>query len=171
MKIILYINTYIICVKSKNIMAYKKQILEKYKQSIHKSKELPYKSNNFDTIDTLKNHISLLRYQNFKLINKNKDLKQEIKQDIKYWEPMHWELIEDIKYSEFLYNKINTTSNKRKLYNTYMKKPKKITKIKKQKTNNVIVIYDSDNDTITDSDSEDIDLINDIEFISSYDKI
>jgi hypothetical protein len=137
-------------------MAYKKQILEKYKQSIHKSKELPYKYNIFDTIDTLENHISLLRYQNIKLIKKNKDLKQEIN----YWETMHWELIEDIKYSEFLYNKINTTSNKRKLYNTYMKAPQIITKIKKQKTNNVIIIYDSDNDTITDSDSEDIDLVN-----------
>jgi hypothetical protein len=190
-------------------MAYKKQMLEKYlnlhesqhesQQELHQvSHELPYKSNNFGSIDdiiceknTLEIHNSLLRYENFKLLKENKLLKtklqtniEEKKQEMKFLEFVEWEMTEGINYRECLYN-TSYFSNKRKVdtidtHDTHdtqdtheIKKIKVINEISmsnrrtsiittnvqtsktsktSKKSNDVIVIYDSDE---TDTDVED----------------
>ena len=119
-------------------MAYKKQMLEKY-LNLYKSKkepqELPYKTNDFSSIDdiiceknTLEIQNSLLRYENIKLIKENKLLKtkledkiEEKKQEINYWETIHWEMIEELNFSEWLYNKKDLVNPSRK----YSKKTNK----------------------------------------------
>ena len=179
-------------------MAYKKQMLEKYLNLCESKKEpleLPYKSNDFSSIDdiiceknTLEIHNSLLRYQNIKLIKENKVLKskledkiEEKKQEINYWETIHWEIIEELKFSEWLYNtqdlenpaqKYSEKTKKRKsdeggvtyYTHTHTQENKKVkvaesltlhnsTHYKKviEKEKDVIVIYDSDE---TETDDE-----------------
>jgi len=177
-------------------MAYKKQMLEKYlnlhesQQELYQdSQDLPYKSNNFGSIDdiiceknTLEIQNSLLRYENLKLIKENKLLKsklqtniEEKKQEMKFLEFVEWEMSEGINYRECIYNTSNF-SNKRKvdttdLHDTHdthdtheIKKIKVINEISMsnrrtsiittnvQTSNDVIVIYDSDE---TDTDVED----------------
>ena len=180
-------------------MAYKKQMLEKYlnlhesQQELHQvSHDLPYKSNNFGSIDdiiceknTLEIQNSLLRYENLKLIKENKLLKsklqtniEEKKQEMKFLEFVEWEMSEGINYRECLYN-TSYFSNKRKvdttdLHDTHdtheIKKIKVINEISmsnrrtsiittniqtsktSKKSNDVIVIYDSDE---TNTDVED----------------
>ena len=119
-------------------MAYKKQMLEKY-LNLHESQQelyqdshdLPYKSNNFGSIDdiiceknTLEIQNSLLRYENIKLIKENKLLKsklqtniEEKKQEMKFLEFVEWEMSEGINYRECLYN-TSYFSNKRKVDTT-----------------------------------------------------
>ena len=163
-------------------MAYKKQILERYQKINDETYVEPLKSNIFTSIgdiddvicekNTLEIHNSLLRYENIKLIKENKVLKskledkiEEKKQEINYWETIHWEMIEELKFSEWLYEKENNTkenktSNKRKVDNTYTQEIKEVkkakviietsihstikTKTSKTQNDDIIVIYDSD---------------------------
>ena len=67
-------------------------------------------------------HNSILRYQNIKLIKENTQLQHKLKQKITC-DTMHWEIIEEIKFCEWLHDKqnlenpvhkCNENSNKRK---------------------------------------------------------
>ena len=139
-------------------MAYKKQMLEKYLnlcESKKESLELPYKSNDFSSIDdiiceknTLEIQNSLLRYQNIKLIKENKVLKskledkiEEKKQEINYWETIHWEMIEGLKFSEWLYDTQDLENPVRKYSE----------KTNKRKSNEGVVAYTTHTDTYTDT--------------------
>jgi hypothetical protein len=146
-------------------MLYKKQILERYnKMNDHKLQdEPPPKSNKFDNYDNCnqsRHKNKILKIYNSPLIDKKSILmKHKVrKPKLQYVElkdsdtdTMHWEIIEEITYSEFLYNKYK--SKKCKLNNTYIEENKKSKKIKKSfisineafvKNDDVIINYDSD---------------------------
>ena len=146
-------------------MLYKKQILERYnKMNDHKLQdEPPPKSNKFDNYDNCnesRHKNKILKIYNSPLIDKKSILmKHKVrKPKLQYVElkdsdtdTMHWEIIEEITYSEFLYNKYK--SKKCKLNNTYIEENKKSKKIKKLfisineafvKNDDVIINYDSD---------------------------
>jgi len=145
-------------------MLYKKQILERYnKMNDHKLQDEPPKSNEFDNCDNCnqsRHKNKILKIYNSPLIYKKSILmKHKVrKPKLQYVElkdsdtdNMHWEIIEEITYSEFLYNKYK--SKKCKLNNTYIEENKKSKKIKKSfisineafvKNDDVIINYDSD---------------------------
>ena len=73
-------------------------------------------------LNSLVIHNSILRYQNMKLIKENTQLQHKLKQKITC-DTMHWEIIEEIKFCEWLHDKqnlenpahkCNEISNKRK---------------------------------------------------------
>jgi len=158
-------------------MLYKKQILERYnKMNDNKIQDEPPKSNEFDNCDNCnqsRHKNKILKIYNSPLIDKKSILmKHKVrKPKLQYVElkdsdtdTMHWEIIEEITYSEFLYNKYK--SKKCKLNNTYIEENKKIKKIKKikksfisinqvfEKNDDVIINYDSD-ETETEDETED----------------
>jgi hypothetical protein len=152
---------------------YKKQILERYKQMNE-----PTKSHNFDNCDTC-NQISyknkILKIYNSPLINKKPNLMKPKLMKPKLMKPklqivkknnldtMHWEILEEIKYSDFLYNKYKKKSKKHNVDNTYVEVYKDIKhKLKQSKKSkkineNLIVrtqVFSVNNDVIINYDSD-----------------
>jgi len=148
---------------------YKKQIVERYKQMNEpKLQDEPTKSHNFDNYDKCNQIIyknKILKIYNSPLINKKPKLMKPKLQLVEKnsMDTMHWEIIEEITYSEFLYNKYKKNSKKHKVVNTYVEeykdildKSKKLKKLKKLNdlfavktqifsvNNDVIINYDSD---------------------------
>jgi len=148
---------------------YKKQIVERYKQMNEpKLQDEPTKSHNFDNYDKCNQIIyknKILKIYNSPLINKKPKLMKPKLQLVEQnsMDTMHWEIIEEITYSEFLYNKYKKNSKKHKVVNTYVEEYKDILdkskKLKKSKklndlfavktqifsvNNDVIINYDSD---------------------------
>jgi hypothetical protein len=160
---------------------YKKQILERYKKmNDPEVQNEPHKSNKFDNLNNC-NQISyknkILKIYNSPLINKKpKLMKPKLMKpklqivEKKNMDTMHWEIIEEITYSDFLYNKYKKNSKKHKVDNTYVENYKDITDklIKSKKlnelfivktkvfsvNNDVIINYDSD-ETETETETED----------------
>jgi hypothetical protein len=157
-------------------MFYKKQILERYKKSNVLTKDEPPKSNNFDNCNNCNQIIyknKILKIYNSPLINKNPILMKPklVKPKLQLVETsimdtMHWEILEEITYSDFLYNKYKKKSKKHKVDNTYVEDYKdikdikhKLKKLKKSKklNENLIVrtqVFAIDNDVIIKYDSD-----------------
>jgi hypothetical protein len=167
-------------------MSYKKYILEKYiksqKTEETESQEIERLKMMMDDIISEKNTLeiqnSLLRYQTIKLTKEKIELQDKLQHNKMHNKinttMMNWEMLEEIKFENLLYNKMNNASNtskKRKSLisvektinelnnDSQQQKKQKIQKIQVKKTTiitppiekKVIVIYDSDE---TETDDE-----------------
>lgn len=191
-------------------MAYKKQILEKYKKMSENDlqynlEDYPHKTNKFDNIDdiicenkTIVIHNSTLKYKNINFITENILLQEKLKQKHNC-DTMNWEIIEEMKFCEWLYDKengidicVSKNTHKRKsdvgVNVTHTQQNKKVKVIEEtheiqethetqsynkteEKEKDVVVIYDSDK-TDTDDDEDNIHNENNvIDFYNDYDLI
>lgn len=147
---------------------YKKQILERYKKMNEPNLQVePPKSNKFDNFNQISYKNKILKIYNSPLINKKpilmkpKLMKPKLQLvETNSMDTIHWEILEEITYSDFLYNKYKKNSKKHKIDNTYVEDYKHIKqKVKKSKksnenliirtqvfaiNNDVIIKYDSD---------------------------